>query len=93
MSNINIDTNNTDADTTVEEIPKPRKPRGFAALTPERRREISSAGGRSAHRLGVAHQWNGVEAAIAGRKGGMAPKKKSAPVIISEEIAPPSKVA
>lgn len=46
--------------------------RGFAAMSPERQREIASKGGREAHRQGVAHQWNKDEAIEAGRKGGQA---------------------
>ena len=50
-----------------------KKPRGFAALTPERRRELASKGGASAHRSGRAHQFTPAEASAAGRKGGVAP--------------------
>ncbi len=46
------------------------KPRGLAALDPERRREIASLGGKAAHRQGVAHQFTPEEAAEAGGKGG-----------------------
>jgi general stress protein YciG len=49
-----------------------RKPRGFAALTPERRREISHKGGVSAHVKGSAHEWDSGAAREAGRKGGLA---------------------
>lgn len=45
-------------------------PRGFQLLTPERRREISSLGGRAAHKLGVAHEFTSEEASAAGKKGG-----------------------
>jgi general stress protein YciG len=48
-----------------------RKPRGFAALTPEHRREISRKGGVSAHVKGSAHEWDSVAAREAGRKGGL----------------------
>jgi uncharacterized protein len=48
-----------------------RSNRGFAAMSPERQREIASKGGRAAHQQGVAHQWNSDEARQAGRKGGM----------------------
>jgi uncharacterized protein len=48
-----------------------RSNRGFAAMSPERQREIASKGGRAAHEQGVAHQWNSDEARQAGRKGGM----------------------
>ena len=44
--------------------------RGFAAMTPERQREIVSQGGRAAHQQGVAHEWNKDEARAAGKKGG-----------------------
>ena len=44
--------------------------RGFAAMDPERQRQIASEGGRAAHRQGVAHEWTADEARLAGRKGG-----------------------
>jgi general stress protein YciG len=44
--------------------------RGFAAMSPERQRQIASEGGRAAHKLGVAHEWNSDEARKAGKKGG-----------------------
>ena len=43
--------------------------RGFAAMSPERQREIASQGGRAAHQQGSAHQWNTEEAREAGKKG------------------------
>lgn len=49
--------------------PRPR-PRGFAAMPPERVREIAAMGGRKSHQLGVAYQWSSTEAAEAGRRGG-----------------------
>ena len=48
------------------------KLRGFAALTPERRREISRQGGVAAHSKGTAHKWDPLTAREAGRKGGLA---------------------
>jgi general stress protein YciG len=53
--------------------------RGFAAMSPERQREIASQGGRAAHQQGVAHEWNKDEARAAGKKGGQASgfKRKS----------------
>ena len=53
--------------------------RGFAAMSPERQREIASQGGRAAHVQGVAHEWNAAEAKEAGKKGGQASgtKRKS----------------
>ena len=54
----------------TEENENKKKNRGFAAMTPERQREIASQGGRAAHQQGVAHQWNKDEAREAGKKGG-----------------------
>ena len=50
--------------------------RGFAAMSPDVLRSISSRGGRSAHKLGVAHRFTSAEAADAGRKGGHASAAK-----------------
>lgn len=50
--------------------PKVKKPRGFAAMSPEVRREIARLGGKRAHELGVAHEYTPAEAREAGRKGG-----------------------
>ena len=47
-----------------------RSTRGFAAMSPERQKQIASEGGRAAHKLGVAHEWNSEEARKAGKKGG-----------------------
>lgn len=44
--------------------------RGFASLSPEKRREIAQKGGLAAHDRGTAHEWNSEEAKKAGRKGG-----------------------
>lgn len=46
--------------------------RGFASMTPERKRQIASMGGRAAHAAGTAHQFTSAEAQAAGRKGGRA---------------------
>lgn len=51
-------------------------PKGFAALTPERRREISARGGKAAHAAGTAHRFTRTEAIAAGSKGGKASKKR-----------------
>lgn len=48
--------------------PKKSK-RGFAAMSPEKHREIATRGGKSAHAKGTAHKWNSEEARAAGRKG------------------------
>ena len=39
-------------------------------MDPQRQKEIASAGGRAAHKQGVAHEWSSDEAREAGRKGG-----------------------
>ncbi len=48
------------------------RPRGFAAMSPERVRAISRLGGKAAHEKGVAHVFTREEAKVAGRKGGLA---------------------
>jgi uncharacterized protein len=55
------------------EAPKPRRPRGFAAMDRKRVSEIASKGGKAAHAAGTAHQFNSDEARAAGHKGGVAP--------------------
>ncbi|WP_287268692.1 KGG domain-containing protein [Thermogemmatispora sp.] len=50
-------------------ISKTGRPRGLAALSPERRREIASKGGRTSQLRGTAHQWTAEEASAAGKKG------------------------
>ena len=42
--------------------------RGFAAMSPEKKREIAGMGGRAAHATGRAHQFTTEEARAAGRK-------------------------
>src|SRR5579884_3121627 len=44
--------------------------RGFASMSPEKKREIASKGGKAAHQMGTAHKWTSEEAQAAGRKGG-----------------------
>ncbi len=43
--------------------------RGLAAMSPEKRREIASKGGRTSQARGTAHQWTPEEASVAGKKG------------------------
>ncbi|WP_438029141.1 KGG domain-containing protein [Sorangium sp. So ce233] len=57
---------------------KPKQRRGFAAMSPERRKEIASAGGKAAHARGTAHQFTSEEARAAGQKGGEAVSKSTA---------------
>ena len=53
--------------------------RGFASMSPARREQIASMGGKAAHEHGTAHTWTSEEARIAGRKGGLATKGKRTP--------------
>lgn len=49
--------------------PTPKKSlRGFAAMDPQRQREIASLGGRAAHQSGHAHEFTSEEARAAGKK-------------------------
>ena len=50
--------------------------RGFAAMNPERQREIAREGGKAAHQSGNAHEFTSEEARKAGRKGGQASSKQ-----------------
>jgi general stress protein YciG len=60
--------------------------RGFAAMDPQRQREIASRGGRAAHQKGTAHQFTTEEARAAGSKGGqVAHRKGTAHEFDSEE--------
>jgi general stress protein YciG len=43
--------------------------RGLAAMSPEKRKEIASKGGRTSQARGTAHQWTPEEASAAGKKG------------------------
>ncbi len=51
--------------------------RGFAAMDPQKQREIASKGGKAAHAKGTAHEFTSEEAREAGRKGGEARRKSS----------------
>lgn len=63
-----INDQNTQNSTLPTPVPKAR--RGFAAMDPDRQRQIARQGGRAAHAHGTAHQFNSTEAREAGRKGG-----------------------
>jgi general stress protein YciG len=56
---------------TNEEKPM-KKRRGFAAMDPEKVREIAHRGGLAVHAKGTAHRFTREEAIEAGRKGGVA---------------------
>ena len=46
--------------------------RGFASMDPEKRREITSKGGKAAQAGGLAHRFTSETGKIAGKKGGAA---------------------
>ena len=54
-------------DTDTKPAPK-KSLRGFAAMDPQRQREIASLGGRAAHQSGHAHEFTSEEARAAGKK-------------------------
>ncbi|MCL2726730.1 MAG: KGG domain-containing protein [Polyangiaceae bacterium] len=62
-----------EATVVAEPAPRPRRPRGFAAMDRSKVSEIASKGGKAAHAAGTAHQFTSAEARDAGRKGGIAP--------------------
>lgn len=74
---------------TVKEGSKPKSKKGFAALSKEEVRKISSMGGKAAHAKGTAHCFSSEEAKAAGRKGGSAPHKTRGkhPVAEKDEAA------
>lgn len=57
----------TEQSSTNSVTPAPRL-RGFAAMSPEKKKEIASMGGRAAHACGRAHQFSSEEARAAGKK-------------------------
>lgn len=84
--NKNEDQKPAETETTTEtpapiqsDVVPARKPRGFAAISPERRAEIASKGGRAAHARGTAHRFTAEEASAAGKKGGSAPHTSRGP--------------
>jgi general stress protein YciG len=57
--------------------PEPRRLRGFAAMSPEKKREIAGMGGRAAHAAGRAHQFSTEEARAAGKKRHQRPETQA----------------
>jgi hypothetical protein len=45
-------------------------------MSPEKKREIASKGGKAAHAMGTAHTWTSEEAQAAGRKGGSISRRR-----------------
>jgi uncharacterized protein len=57
-------------------MPSKGQGRGFASMSPEKKREIASKGGKAAHAQGTAHKWTSEEAQAAGRKGGSISRRR-----------------
>jgi len=60
----------------VDDEPKAKRPRGFAAMDRKQVSEIARKGGKAAHSAGTAHEFTSEEARVAGRKGGRATHAK-----------------
>jgi len=54
-----------------------KRPRGFAAMSREKQRELASKGGKASHEQGTGHQWNSETARAAGKKGGEASRNRA----------------
>ena len=67
--------------------PAPIRPRGFAAMSPERRREIAALGGRSLPNSKRSFSLDPALAARAGRKGGLAVRPESRTFSLDHEFA------
>jgi general stress protein YciG len=61
-----------DEEAAPPSTPRPKRRKGFAAMSPEKQRAIASKGGKRAHELGHAHRFTSEEASAAGKKGGAA---------------------
>jgi uncharacterized protein len=53
------------------------KNRGFASMSPERRREVAGRGGNAAQTKGTSHKFTSAEASAAGKLSGQARRKKA----------------
>jgi general stress protein YciG len=60
------------AQTATAETPRKKQRRGFAAMDPNKQKEIASKGGKASHEKGTGHEWSSESARDAGRKGGLA---------------------
>lgn len=67
-SNNTLSTKTDVAAQALDEKSRPKKQRGFAVLSPEKKREIASMGGKAAHEHGRAHRFTSEEARAAGKK-------------------------
>lgn len=62
------DANETNAQPSTEATAAAPRPRGFAAMTPEERRNLGSKGGKTAHQRGTANKFTPESASVAGRR-------------------------
>ncbi len=85
----------TDLLKAAEELitPRPRAKRGFAVLSPEKKREIASMGGKAAHEHGRAHRFTSEEARAAGKKRHQLRMMALAAAKTSSEGTDPAQVA
>ncbi len=68
--------------------PKPKRPRGFAAMDRKLVSEIARKGGKAAHSAGTAHEFTSEEARVAGRKGGRATHAKRRRLVEEQQVKP-----
>jgi general stress protein YciG len=76
-------TPDTTVTSTINTTPKKAR-RGFAAMSPEKQREIASKGGKAAHVKGTAHEFTPEKAREAGRKGGLSRRR---PTVVTSDAA------
>ncbi|MBP6609248.1 MAG: hypothetical protein KA258_06710 [Deltaproteobacteria bacterium] len=69
MDTSNLPTEEKPANTEENPTPPTRK-RGFAAMSPERRKQVTSKGGKEAHAAGLANKFTKETAREAGKLGG-----------------------
>jgi uncharacterized protein len=67
MQDTSVTAASTPESTSASQVAE-RRLRGFAAMSPEKKKEIASMGGRAAHACGRAHQFSSEEARAAGKK-------------------------
>lgn len=60
---------------TEEKETNEKKKRGFAAMGPEKRKELAAKGGKAAQESGRGHRFTAESASVAGKKGGLAAGK------------------
>jgi len=68
MQDSSLTPSSEQAGTSTPTTATERRLRGFAAMSPEKKKEIASMGGRAAHACGRAHQFSSEEARAAGKK-------------------------